>query len=127
MLANSIANYVRTLAFVGDTQIRAAALEATEPRGIMVMAPLAGFSKVGEIEKYVSGNLQLIIRDKDPIWGDDMARKLIDALEVIGTPRAVENYSIVMMRSRGEPIMYPVNDAGLFEHSINFNTRAYRL
>lgn len=127
MLANSLATYIASLPAIGDTPVRISFLEATAPRGIIVMPPLTGMQTVGEIEGYYAGNMQVLVRDSDPLWGYNMAVTLTDALQVIGTPLEVEGYKITLMRSRGEPISYPLNAAALYEHSVNFNTRAYRL
>lgn len=127
MLANSIANHIKTIPAMGSIPVRVSFLEATAPRGIIVMPPLTGMQTVGEIEGYYAGNLQVLVRDKDPSWGYSTAKSLIAALTVIGTPLVLDNYKIVLMRARGEPITYPINEAALYEHSINFNTRAHSL
>jgi hypothetical protein len=127
MLANDLANHIKTLALVGELPVRATILEAEEPNGIMVMTPLGGLNNVGEIPRYYQGSLQVLVRHQDPEEGYRIAEELMEALTVIGSPLTLENYRISFFRPRGLPIMYPVNDAGLYEHSVNFDGRATRL
>lgn len=127
MLANSIATFIAALPIAADIPVRVSFLEATAPRGIIVMPPLVGMQTVGEIDGYYAGNIQVLVRDKDAMWGFEKAEALRSALEVVGTPRTLDRYKITLMRARGEPITYPINDAGLYEHSLNFNTRVHSL
>lgn len=128
MLVNEIANHIKTLPFVdADIPVRVATLEASETKGIIVMTPLAGLSSNPELPNYFRGNVRIVVRDNSPEAGDALAELLMTAMEVKGAALILPNYKINQFISIHLPIMYPRNDAGLYEHSLTFDCVAQRL
>lgn len=135
MLVNEIANKIRSLNLdgmpldsAGSQIIRVATLEADLPRGILVKTPIDGLMSNPEMPGYLKGTIQVIVRGTDPEADDALARSIMAGLRVIGEPLSLVNYRLnCFYPLNEEPIMYPINDGGLFEHSINFECVAVRL
>jgi hypothetical protein len=125
MLANALTDYVKTLGIVPATfAVRAGRIEATARLAVMVMFPLGGYNDTLDQAGFYSGNQQLIIRSPDPMQAYALSTELQTALTVLGEAVDLDGYSVKFMRPRGLPIIYPINDADLYESSLNFSIRA---
>lgn len=137
MLANDLADWIKSLNVTGIPQdadgnqiVRVTTLEADLADGVMVKSPLDGMFSTPELPGYMTGNIQVIVRSRDPLGGFDLADRLMTAMTVKpgAVPVDLAGYRLKgLSPTTGEPITYPVNDADLFEHSVNFYANVIRL
>jgi hypothetical protein len=124
MLANSLVEKLKTLSLTGSPVIKTGALAATHEIGVLVKSPLDGMKVDPEMPGYVTGAIQIVVRHKDPIAGDALAKEISTKLTVKGTPMPLTGYTLKCFYPMSEPIMFPPNDAALFEFSVTFQCHA---
>lgn len=125
MLANAITNHIKTLNIVPTgVALRTGRIEATTVRAVMVMFPLGGYNDQLDQTGFYSGNQQIIVRSADPEEVYEIAFALQQALTVLGKSVPIDGYVLSLLKPRGLPIVYPINDAALYEGSVNFEVRA---
>jgi hypothetical protein len=127
MLANDIADRLKTIGVAGNPPIRVATLAADQAIGVVVKTPIGGMATTPEMPRYSTGAMQVLVRHKEAMTGYQMALDIMEALTVLGEPVELATYRIVTFYPVNEPIMFPSNLAGLFEFSINFMVHAVRL
>lgn len=125
MLVDKITDYLKSLNVVPKGfEVRTGRIEATIKRAVMVMFPLNGFENTTNQRGFYEGNQQIIVRGPDPMETHDVAEALAEALRIEGEAVQIEGFVLKMMRPRGLPIIYPINDADFYECSVNFAIRA---
>jgi hypothetical protein len=128
MFANSLTNALKALNVIPSTfVVRTGRIEPQTVRAVMVMMPLGGFATVLDQGNLYAGNQQIIVRSPDPQECYDVAETIEAALKTEGLARSVDGYLIKKMRPKGLPIIYPRNDADLYEASVNFDCTVIRL
>lgn len=128
MLANSLINHLRTLAVVDESEfpLRVGKIEAKTVRAVMAMLPLGGFEQTLDTGAAFRGQQQFIVRSPDPEELENVCNAIRTALHVEGSPRQIEGHLIKQMISRRLPVVYPRNDADLYEGSILFECYVIR-
>lgn len=128
MFANALTDALKDLNVAPSPfVIRTGRIEPQTVRAVMVMMPLGGFATVLDQGRLYAGNQQIIVRSPDPEQAYAVAEAIEAALKTEGQSRAVEGYLIKKMRPKGLPIIFPLNDAGLYEASVNFDCAVIRL
>lgn len=128
MFANALTNALKALNVIPSPfVVRTGRIEPQTVRAVMVMMPLGGFATVLDQGNLYVGNQQIIVRSPDPEEAYAVAETIEEALKTEGQSRAVDGYLIKKMRPKGLPIIYPRNDADLYEASVNFDCAVIRL
>lgn len=118
MFIKEFTEYIKYLNLTPNIEIKATLLRSDAKRGIMVMSPLLGFSRIGGIKGLYSGEIQIIVRDINPLDGYNIANQIYNGIPEIETE--LPTYKIKEIHPMGTPITYPLNDGAFYEHSINF-------
>lgn len=108
-----------------DIPIRVAKLAADAQIGVLIKAPLEGFKTRPDVPGYFRGELQIIVRHTNPVLGNEIAQLLADELTLADTD--IGTYRIKQMYPLQLPVLYPANEADLYEIAINFDCAGIRL
>lgn len=127
MLANELTDRIRNLGLnPTGFALRTGRVEASNNRAIMVMLPLAPYSeRTDQMSGLYRGNQQIIVRSPDPEEAYGVSVAIQDGLRVEGHAVTMDKWTVTLFRAEGFPLLFPLNDADLYETSMRFDVSAY--
>ena len=127
MLANELTDRIRALGVTPTTFVlRTGRVEAGVPRAVMVMLPLTGYEDGTDQQGgFYKGGQQIVVRSPDPEEAYAVSVALQEAMKVSGGEVQLEKWTLKMFRPQGLPLLFPINDADLYETSLRFSVAAY--
>lgn len=87
---------------------------------VALMPALTGNKIDHELPGYRKTGFQLVVRSKDIVSGEALAKQVMDALTIRGETN-ITGFQIKYVLPKHDPVSYPLSDGNNIELSVNFD------